>query len=151
MSYQFYMCPRIRLTKTDGTRAILPIDAISGIDEDKRSKCVHVNTMDGFTYDVVNPITEVDKKICEELIKSNSAIPVASPLVTLTESTALPQVTINENTKAAKFKKRRLLSAAIDKPARRIKALEEGGSQDRTPTPSPHNEEPETGDTSDAN
>ena len=59
MSIQQFMCPRIRLTKTDGSRAIIPIDAISGIEEDKRDKCVRINTMDGFSYDVPAGIYEI--------------------------------------------------------------------------------------------
>lgn len=120
------MCPRIRLTKTDGSRAIIPIDAISGIEEDKRGKCVRINTMDGFSYDVVNKIVEVDKKIDESIKMVNGSIPIVIP----------ENVEAYGNAKVARFKKKRMLSAGVDKPARRVASLWQGDRSD-TPTPPP--------------
>ena len=63
---QSVILPRIRLTKVKGTgRAIIPVAAISGIEEDKLEKCTRVCTFDGFWYEVSNSIEEVDAKIQE--------------------------------------------------------------------------------------
>lgn len=142
------MCPRIRLTKTDGSRAIIPIDAISGIEEDKRCKCVRINTMDGFSYDVVNKIVEVDKKIDESIMRVNGSVPIVIQNNLQTEN----EVEAYENAKVARFKKKRMLSAGVDKPARRVASLEQGDRSD-TPTPPPafvENENPEKVEQNDA-
>lgn len=137
MSVQQFLCPRIRLTKTDGSKAILPIDAISGIEEDKRSKCVRVNTIDGFSYDVVNSIVEVDKKIDESIKMVNGSVPI---VIQDNSQIHIPDIPENmetyENAKVARFKKKRMLSAGVDKPARRVASLEQGDRSD-TPTPPP--------------
>lgn len=131
------MCPRIRLTKTDGGRAIIPIDAISGIEEDNRGKCVRINTMDGFSYDVVNKIVEVDKKIDESIKMVNGSVPI---VIQDDSQIHIPDIPENmeayENAKVARFKKKRMLSAGVDKPARRVASLGQGDGTD-TPTSSP--------------
>lgn len=131
------MCPRIRLTKTDGGRAIIPIDAISGIEEDNRGKCVRINTMDGFSYDVVNKIVEVDKKIDESITRVNGSLPI---VIQDNSQIHIPDtsenVEVHENAKVARFKKKRMLSAGVDKPARRVDALAQGEGTD-SPTSSP--------------
>lgn len=129
------MCPRIRLTKTDGSRAIIPIDAISGIEEDKRGKCVRINTMDGFSYDVVNKIVEVDKKINESIKMVNGSIPIVLQDNSQIHISDIPEnVEAYENAKVTRFKKKRMLSSGVDKPTRRIASIEHGDMSD-TPTP----------------
>ena len=131
MCIQQFLCPRIRLTKTDGSRAIIPIDAISGIEEDKRCKCVRINTMDGFAYDVVNGIIEVDKKIDEAIMRVNAAVPIVLQNDSPMGSESIPQKTETyKNAKAERFKKKRMLSAGIEKPARRVDALVQAENAD---------------------
>lgn len=153
MGIQQFMCPRIRLTKTDGSRAIIPIDAISSIEEDKRGKCVRINTMDGFSYDVVNKIVEVDKKIDESITRVNGSVPIVIQDNSQIHIPDIPEnVEVYENAKVARFKKKRMLSAGIDKPARRVASLEHGDRSD-TPTPPPafvENENPEKVEQNDA-
>ena len=153
MGIQQFMCPRIRLTKTDGGRAIIPIDAISGIEEDNRGKCVRINTMDGFSYDVVNKIVEVDKKIDESITRVNGSVPlVIQDNTQIHTPDIIEKVEVHENAKVARFKKKRMLSAGVDKPARRVAALAQGDGTD-TPTPPPafvENENPEKVEQNDA-
>ena len=147
-----FFCPRIRLTKTDGSRAILPIDAISGIEEDKHEKCTRVNTMDGFSYDVVNSIVEIDKKIDESITRVNSAVPIVIHDNTEIKIDPSGMVANFENAKDAKTRKKRMLSAGVDKPARRVASLGQGDRSD-TPTPPPafvENENPEKVEQNDA-
>ena len=163
-----FFCPRIRVTKTDGGRAIIPIDAISGIDEDKHNKCVKISTMDGFWYEVKNQILEVDKKIDEAIIEVNGRVPIILPSP-LTPSPVLPSTgkpagklevydpvetgssgqcsstsdsepqnipTPYENRKCKLFKRKKMLSAGIDKPARRVQNLNKGQPKTTPPVPS---------------
>ena len=136
------MCPRIRLTKTDNSRAIIPIDAISGIEEDKCGKCVRINTMDGFSYDVINTIVEVDKKIDESIMRVNGSVPIVIPNNLQTEN----EEEAYENAKVARFKKKRMLSAGVDKPARRVAALTQRARTDppTQTTESVENKSPQT-------
>lgn len=124
------MCPRIRLTQTNGCRAIIPIDAISCISENKREKCVEVYTMDGFWYSVSNPILEIDKKIDDAITIVNGGVvatkqqsPVEHANNTPTNNAEVKKDNSDgeryDNAKVAKFKRKRMLSAGIDKPARR--------------------------------
>ena len=133
MANSFFMCPRIRVTKTDGSKAIIPVDAISGIEENKRSKCVQINTMDGFSYDVANNIVDIDKKIDEAIRMVNGTVPIVipdtAPFVEYGESVKY------ENSKAEKFKKKRMLSVGADKPERRVDTLGQGNGSDTPTTP----------------
>lgn len=127
-----YVCPRIRLTKTDNTHAIIPIDAITGIEEDKNGKCVKICTIDGFWYEVKNPILEIDKKIDDSITRVNGKVQIAYPGITDIPSLEriaefpvpkpVPLDLIHENTKITKSKKKRMLSAGVEKPARHTQA-----------------------------
>ena len=115
---QTILYPRIRLTKTDKKRLILPIDAITGIEEAREGNCVKVNTLDGFWYEVMNPIIEIDKKIDEAIARSCE--------------TGGTQNADRDNeapsTKTSKIKRRKMLSAGVEKP---------GGMSEATLAPEP--------------
>ena len=118
MSVPQFMCPRIRLTKTNKSRLIIPVDAISGIEESKSDKCTKVNTLDGFWYEVINPIEEIDKKIEEAIERVNGRVPLIIPSDYEVNYGSVKGETSNLP-KADKFKKKRMLPAGIDKPDRR--------------------------------
>ena len=124
-----FMCPRIRLTKTDGSRAIIPIDAISGIEEEPHGKFVKVCTMDGFWYEVKNDIVDIDNRINEAIAAVNGH--KQSSQETRDESA----IVRNENSKVTRFKRKRMLSAGVDKPERRMESLTEA-EQSSTPSAS---------------
>ena len=127
------MCPRIRLTKTDCSRAIIPIDAISGIEEDPQGKSVKVCTMDGFWYEVKNDIVDIDNRIDKAIAVVNEWR--QSPQEVNDESTIVK----NENSKVTRFKRKRMLSAGIDKPERRIESFS-AAEQASTPSESSEDE-----------
>ena len=153
MAIQQFLSPRIRVTKIDGGRAIIPVDAITGIEEDKRGKCVRINTMDGFSYDVVNKIVEVDKKIDESIKMVNGSVPIVIHDNSQIHIPDIPEnVEAYENAKVARSKKKRMLSAGVDKPARRVASLEQG-DRSGTPTTPPafvENKNPEKVEQNDA-
>ena len=132
-----FMCPRIRLTKTDGSRAIIPLDAISGIEEDQHGKFVKVSTMDGFWYEVKNDIVDVDNRINEAIEAVNGFAQSAQ------EPDAESKIIRNENSKVARFKRRRMLSAGVDNPERRMESL---GAAEQASTPSSSSESDGTTD-----
>ena len=104
-----YHCPRIRLTKAHNKgRAIIPIDAISGIEEDKSEKCTRVCTFDGFWYEVSNSIEEIDSKISE--VEQSFSDGTENP---------------STSTHGSKIRKvsRKVPQTAVDKPARRVDEL----------------------------
>ena len=126
------MCPRIRLTKTDGGRAIIPIDAISSIEEERHSKSVKVCTMDGFWYEVKNDIVDIDNRINEAIAVVNGSTK------SIHETESENQIVKNENSKVTRFKRKRMLSAGIDTPERRLESLAKR-EQASTPTASSEN------------
>ena len=113
----YLYCPRIRLTKTDKSHLIIPVDAITGIEESRRDKCTKVYTLDGFWYEVVNPILEVDAKINEALFKSSK--PPLPPKHPFGENEPQHEAEKNHGNKSEKIKRKKFLSAGVDKPARR--------------------------------
>ena len=115
----YLYCPRIRLTKTDKSHLILPVDAITGIEESRRDKCTKVYTLDGFWYEVVNPILEVDTKINEAHFKAaNPSLPTKRP-ATVPAQDNQHEAEKNHGTKSEKIKRKKFLSAGVDKIARR--------------------------------
>lgn len=113
-----HLCPRIRLTKTHKKgRAIIPIESISGIDEDLKEKCTRISTFDGFWYEVTNTIEDVDKKI-EDAEKSAMLLtcednPDGSCRIT-------PLVLSAGINKPTKKPVRKMLPPGVDKPPRRV-------------------------------
>ena len=128
-----FMCPRIRLTKTDGSRAIIPIDAISGIEEDLQGKSVKVCTMDGFWYEVKNDIVDIDNRINESIAAVNGHKQSSQ------ESKDESAIVRNENSKVTRFKRKRMLSAGVDKPERRMESFS-AAEQASTPSASSEDE-----------
>lgn len=110
---QSIILPRIRLTKIKGKgRAIIPVAAISGIEEDKLEKCTRVCTFDGFWYEVSNPIEEVDAKIEEAEYGISEKSAQGKP--------SLPNSRAQEQLSPQRKIIKKTASAAVDKPPRRI-------------------------------
>lgn len=113
MSRQRIVFPRIRLTKTDKSHLILQVDTISAIEESRQDKCTKVYTVDGFWYDVVNPILEVDAKIDDALARANKQI--------YSKREDPDEDQDSAPTRISNRKRKRMLAAAgIDKPERRL-------------------------------
>ena len=127
-----FLCPRIRLTKTDKSHAILPVDAITGIEEDLRGKCVRVNTLDGFCYEVVNPILEIDKKIDEAIMQVNGAVPIVMPP---NAEMIIPKSGGSDVGKTIKDKAKRMLSAGVEKITKGSKTNDKGQQADASSAP----------------
>ena len=141
MAMQQFMCPRIRLTKTDGMRAMIPVDAISGIEEERHGKSVKVCTMDGFWYEVKNDIVDIDKRIDEAIEVVNGYKQPAQ------EQKTENIIDKHENSKVTLFKRKRLLSAGVDKPERRMQSLRETEQKSISPASAKNNGTPEKNDT----
>ena len=125
MSRQRIVFPRIRLTKTDKSHLILQVDTISAIEESRQDKCTKVYTVDGFWYDVVNPILEVDAKIDDALARANKQI--------LSKREEADEDQDSAPTRISNRKRKRMLAAAgIDKPERRL-----ADNSDNAPEASP--------------
>jgi len=125
---QSVILPRIRLTKIKGKgRAIIPVAAISGIEEDKLEKCTRVCTFDGFWYEVSNSIEEVDAKIEEaEFGASGKMSQGKAPA-----SGAKPQEPQFPQKKIVK----KTASAAVDKSPRRMADIARAEAQSGKATP----------------
>lgn len=117
-------CPRIYLTKTHNSgRAIIPIEAISGIDEDKKGKCTKISTFDGFWYEVVNTIEDVDKKIKEA--ENASWLLTASTDPKDGSVKIQPLCNVSECPKPARKPVRKMLPPGVDKAPRRMAEIKE--------------------------
>ena len=96
---------------------------------------------------------------CQSLVGQPTCKPTGFSRGYLTQDNSqihIPDIPENveayENAKVARFKKKRMLSAGVDKPARRVASLEQGDRSD-TPTPPPEfvaNENPEKVEQNDA-
>lgn len=123
MSRQRFVFPRIRLTKTDKSRLILSVDSISAIEESRQDRCTKVYTIDGFWYDVVNPILEVDAKIEEALERANNQ----QPRNTRDEAPDTTPARLS-----ARQKRKLLVASGSEKPERRIAdSVSESSNQNR--------------------
>lgn len=120
---QSVILPRIRLTKIKGKgRAIIPVAAISGIEEDKLEKCTRVCTFDGFWYEVSNSIEEVDAKIEEAEYGTTGKAAQGKPPVSSMKSPEhpFPQKKIVKKT----------ASAGVDKSPRRMADIARAEAQE---------------------